>query len=370
MRRKAKLMPIRTGGTSVAVLDPPVAVATHAAPPTAPPEAGCGRTPSRGIRRLVMFAALLLLLACGIHLAINTGLRRIKTSAFGASNQIMDGRVNAQIVVTGSSRALLQYDPRIIQTVTSRTAFNLGRNGSQTDMQVAFFKAYLAHNRKPDLVVHNLDAFSFVTTHTIFDPAQYMPYLYDRNLYEASRKINPNIWRSRYVPLYGYVVEDVNLTWTRGVAGLFGWSPRQDYFLGFNPRHMQWTGDFESFAASHPTGVTFDIEPAGIRDLEDLILTCKKSGIQLIFVYSPEYDRMQALTNNREQIFAQFHQLADRYDIPLWDYSGWSHNADKGFFYNSQHLNAEGAEIFSADVAHRLQHFLAGQAVSSTTGGH
>jgi hypothetical protein len=281
----------------------------------------------------------------------------------------MDGRVNAQIVVTGSSRALLQYDPRIIQAVTGRSAFNLGRNGSQTDMQVAFFKAYLAHNRPPRLVVHNLDAFSFVTTHTIFDPAQYMPYLYDQDLYRASSQINPRTWRSRYVPLYGYVVEDMNLTWTKGVAGLFGWSPHQDYFLGFNPRHMQWTGDFESFAAAHPRGVAFDIEPAGIRDLEDLILTCKKNGIQLIFVYSPEYQRMQAMTNNREQIFTQFHQLANRYDIPLWDYSDWRHNGDKSLFYNSQHLNAEGAEIFSADIAHRLQQFFISHPASSTREG-
>jgi hypothetical protein len=369
MRLEAKLMPIPSGGASSAVLDAPIMDASHAAPSTVVSSNRAGVTPARAVRRLFMFLVLLLLLACGIHMVITTGLRRIKTSTFGASNQIMEGDVNAQVVITGSSRALLQYDPRIIQSITGRSAFNLGRNGSQTDMQVAFFKAYLAHNRKPEIVIHNLDAFSFVTTGTIFDPAQYMPYLYDRDLYEASRNINPHIWRSRYVPLYGYVVEDMNLTWTKGIAGFFGRSPRQDYFLGFNPRHMQWTGDFESFATSHPKGVTFDIEPAGIRDLEDLILTCKENGSQLIFVYAPEYDRMQAMTSNREQIFAEFHQLADRYDIPLWDYSDWSHNGDKSLFYNSQHLNAEGAEIFSGDVARRLQRFLADRPASAFTGG-
>jgi hypothetical protein len=369
MRPEAKLMPIPSGGASLAVLDALIVDASHAAPSTVVARNRAAVTPARAAHRLFMFVVLLLLLACGIHMVITTGLRRIKTSAFGASNQIMEGRVNAQVVITGSSRALLQYDPRIIQSITGRSAFNLGRNGSQTDMQVAFFKAYLAHNRKPEIVIHNLDAFSFVTTRTIFDPAQYMPYLYDRDLYEASRKINPQTWRSRYVPLYGYVVEDMNLTWTKGVAGFFGWSPRQDYFLGFNPRHVQWTGDFENFEKSHPRGVTFDIEPAGVRDLEDLIMTCKENGIQLIFVYSPEYDRMQAMTRNREQIFAQFHQLADRYDIPLWDYSNWSHSEDKSLFYNSQHLNAEGAEIFSADVAHRLQQLLAKRAASPVAGG-
>jgi hypothetical protein len=370
MRPETKLMQIHSGGASSAVLDHPVEIAPPQAASAAVSAGVCRMTPSGAIRRLLMFAALLLLLACGIHLAITSGLRRIKTSAFGASNQIMEGRVNAQVVITGSSRALMQYDPRVIQSITGKSAFNVGRNGSQTDMQVAFLKAYLAHNHKPELVVHNLDAFTFVTTRTIFDPTQYMPYLYDRDLYEASSKINPRIWRSRYIPLYGYVVEDINLTWTKGIEGFFGRTPGQDYFLGFNPRHLQWTGDFESFAAAHPNGVTFDIEPAAIRDLEDLILTCKSNGIQLVLAYSPEYDRMQALTSNREQIFAQFRQIAHRYDVPLWDYSQWDHNQDKSLFYNSQHLNAEGAEIFSEDLAHRLQQFLAHREVPSVTGGH
>lgn len=369
MTPNAKLMPIRSRTGSAAVLDQPVASATYPAPPTASSVSGQCLKPSSAVCRLLLFGAFLLLLACSLHMAITSGLRRIKTSAFGASNQIMDGRVNAQIVVTGSSRALVQYDPRIVQSVTGHSTFNLGRNGSQTDMQVAFLKAYLAHNHKPELVVHNLDAFTFVTTRRIFDPTQYMPYLWDRELYEASSQINPRIWRSRYVPLYGYVVEDMNLAWTKGVAGFFGWSPREDYFLGFNPRHTQWTGDFESFAASHPKGVTFDIDPAAIQQLEDLILTCKKNGIELIFIYSPEYDQMQAMTSNRKQIFAQFRQLADRDGIPLWDYSDWSHNGDKRVFYNSQHLNAEGAEIFSKDVAYRLQQFFASQAARSATGG-
>jgi hypothetical protein len=313
----------------------------------------------RAIRRLACFFGLLAVLIFAVNAMITSGLRRVKTSAFGASNLMMEGKVNADVVITGSSRALVQYDPRTIEAVTGRTAFNIGRNGSQTDMQVAVLKAYLAHNKKPEIVLHNLDAFSFVTTREVFDPAQYMPYLYDRSLYEASEKINPNIWKSRYVPLYGYVVEDMNFTWIRGLEGFFGRSPREDYFLGFNPRHLTWTGEFDSFKANNPKGMRFEIEPAGISDLEELISVCKRNGIQLIFVYSPEYSGMQKLTSNRAEIFARFHELANRYDIPMWDYSDWQHDGDQGFFYNSQHLNVTGAAVFSTDLAKRLQEYLA-----------
>jgi hypothetical protein len=307
--------------------------------------------------RMACFFGVLVVLAFVVNAIITSGLRRETTSEFGAWNQVMEGKVNAQVVITGSSRAAVEYDPRIIESVTGRTSFNLGRNGTQTDMQVAFFKAYLAHNRKPELVLHNLDAFSFVTSREVFDPAQYVPYLYDHALYDALRKINPEIWRSRYIPLYGYVVEDMNFTWIHGLAGFFGRPSREDYFLGFNPRNTSWTNEFDNFKATNPRGVSFAVEPAGIQDLHELVQVCKQNGIQLIFVYAPEYSEMQSLTRNRAEIFAQFRELANRDDIPLWDYSDWKYNSDRNLFYNSQHLNATGAAVFSADVANRLQEY-------------
>jgi hypothetical protein len=313
------------------------------------------------VRRVTCFIGVIAVLAFGLDAIINSGLRQIKTSQYGASNRIMEGKVNAQIVVTGSSRAVSHYDPRIIETQTGRSAFNLGRNGSQTDMQVAVLKAYLEHNRKPDIVIHNLDAFTFVTTREVYAPAQYVPYLYDEELYRPLRKINPDTWKSRYVPLYGYVVDDMNFSWILGLKGFFGWSPREDFFLGFNPRSKKWTDDFQRFKAENPDGVSWGIEPAGIQLMDDLIRLCQKRGIQLIFVYSPEYAEMQKLTKNRTEVFHNFHKLADRNQVPLWNYSDWSFASDTDYFTNSQHLNAEGAAIFSEDVANRLKGYFAAQ---------
>ena len=133
------------------------------------------------VRRVACFFALVMALAFALDAMITSGLRHMTTSQYGVSNRIMRGLVNADIVITGSSRALSHYDPRIIQAITGYSAFNLGRNGSQTDMQVAVFKAYLVRNRKPRILIHNLDAFTFVTTREVYDPVQYVPYLYDAN---------------------------------------------------------------------------------------------------------------------------------------------------------------------------------------------
>jgi hypothetical protein len=317
------------------------------------------------LRRLGCFFAVLVVMVFALNAMITSGLRRIKTSQYGAWNQMMDGKINAQIVITGSSRAASHYDPRIIAATTGRSAFNLGRNGSQTDMQIAVLKAYLEHNHKPEIVVHNLDAFTFETSHEVYAFAQYVPYLYDREIYVPLRKITPDTWKSRYVPLYGYVVDDMNFSWMLGIRGFFGWSPKNDFFLGFDPRPKPWTNDFDSFRASNRNGVSWPIEPEGIQLMDGLARLCQERGIQLIFVYSPEYSEMQKLTNNRAEVFDHFHELATRYHVPLWDYSDWSHASDTQYFTNSQHLNSQGAALFSEDIGSRLQRYVATQASSN-----
>src|SRR5215204_5648435 len=74
------------------------------------------------------------------HQSVDAGLRRIKTSHFGVFNKIVSGDINAEVLITGSSRALAHYDARIVQRSTGYTTFNIGVNGSQTDMQLAVLK--------------------------------------------------------------------------------------------------------------------------------------------------------------------------------------------------------------------------------------
>jgi len=97
-------------------------------------------------------------------------------------------------------------------------------------------RPYLAHNTQPRLVVHNLDLFSFLTSHEIYDPAQYLPYLDQEAIYAGVRRVYPEAWKWKYLPLYGYLVEDMRFTWILGLKGFVGYQPKEDHFLGFLPR--------------------------------------------------------------------------------------------------------------------------------------
>jgi len=312
---------------------------------------------SGGGMRILCFFALIAVLAVLLNGLVNHGLRRIRTSKFGALNRVMSGEVNADVVINGSSRALDHYDPRVIQAVTGHRAYNIGMNASQTDFQLTVLKAYLDHNTKPRLVIQNLDLFSFVTTKRgeIYDPGYYMPYLWDKGMYDGLRQIDPAVWKWKHIPLYGYAVEDMRFTWLAGVLGFFGFNPREDYFEGFNPQYREWTADFDRFKKDRTAGVTYPIEEQGARDLAAIAGLCRERGVRIVFVYSPEFHEVQDLERNRGEIFGKFREIAGEYHVPLWDYSDAPMCLEQRYFYNSQHLNAEGAEVFSADLARRLR---------------
>jgi hypothetical protein len=310
---------------------------------------------SRGVRPLAIFGLFMLALTIGLDAGITAGLRRTHTSNFGVWNRIVRGDVDADVIISGSSRALVHYDPRLIEGRTGLKAFNIGLNGSQTDLQIARFKTYLQHNKKPRLLIHNLDVFSLQTTHgAVYDPVQYAPYLGEDTLYPVLRRIDPDFSKAKFVPLYAYAVQDLTFKWMLGLLGLFGWNPAEDHFLGFEPRHSAWTEDFQRFKIANPDGVSFEIEPAGVREIETLLAFCKEQGIKALLIYSPEYVEMQNITRDRAKVFARFDELSHLYGVRFWDYSDSLISRQTANFSNSQHLNADGAALFSQDVAERI----------------
>ena len=64
-------------------------------------------------------------------------------SKFGALNQVMAGQVNTDINISGSSRALSHYDPRVIQDLTGMSAYKNGMNASQIDLELTILKCLL-----------------------------------------------------------------------------------------------------------------------------------------------------------------------------------------------------------------------------------
>lgn len=309
----------------------------------------------RAAARLVTFFVLVIAVFAGVDALITRSLRRATTAEFGAMNRIISGHINATVLISGSSRALNHYDPREITRQIGVDAWNIGVNGSQTDMQLAVLETYLRHNTPPALLIHNLDSFTFVTSkHGLAFPETYVPYLNEPPIYQALKRIDAGWWKAKYLPLYGYAVDDMRFSWLLGLTAMADRYRPDIRFEGFEPRHASWTEDFERFKRAHPEGTSFDIEPEAVSDLEQLISAATSRGARVLLVYSPVYYEMQQLDRSKPQVFAKFREIAARYHATLWDFSDSPLSHRRDLFYNSQHLTDEGAALFSSALARRL----------------
>jgi hypothetical protein len=295
-------------------------------------------------------------LAAVLQWALVRGLTRYHASARGVWNAVVHGRINADIIVCGSSRALVHYDPAVIAARTGRSAFNLGRNGTWPDLQLIFLKTYLAHNRPPKCIVLNVDHTCFAVTKKVYDPGQYIPYLNEPAIFHKLVSLDNRYERMRRFPLLGVIEHRLSLTALAGLVGIYG---KEDHFNGFAPSARGWTGEFDKFKHDNPNGFTIPIEEQGPAAFSELVETALSSHSKVVLVYSPEYFEAQVLTKNRNEILEQVRKIAAHYGVEFWDFSNDPICYDKSLFYNSQHMNKRGADLFSRELGEKLSCFCA-----------
>ena len=69
--------------------------------------------------------------------------------------------------------------------------------------------------------------------------------------------------------------------------------------------------------------------------------------LSIIFVNAPEYIEGQIFTKNRGEVLSLYTNYSHKYNIPFYDYSTDAISYQKKYFYNTNHLNKTGAELFT-----------------------
>lgn len=311
------------------------------------------------IRKLILFIGLLAVSAYAINHIMMRGLRTIDVDDFGRWNKIVDGKIDADILISGSSRALYHFDPRIIEAETKCKAYNVGLDGAQFDLQLALLELFIKHNRKPRVVIQEVSIGSLLPSPVLFKPAQYVPYLNDRDLLESLCKQDWKFYLYRYLPLYGLFANELFLP---AFQSLMGMRAPETLIQGFSPREEGWNEDFDKFKAKYKEkGKTYAISGQSIDRLKEIIHLCEKNRMDIVLVYPFEYFESQLLTANRKEIFRIFKEIAAAKDIEFWDFSDNELCKHKRYFYNSQHLNKNGATLFSQIFSQKLRHYLEGK---------
>jgi hypothetical protein len=278
-------------------------------------------------------------------------------------NDVVSGQASSDIIIQGSSRAWVGISPAVLSERLGMSCYNLATNGYPLDMQLARYRLYREHDEDPKVIVWSLDAYSFNAGGDLFANNQFLPYFDMKPVRDAIKPYGYFHWYDYELPMVRYRGK-VELIW-RGLAGIFGirhYVSSRD--RGWQPMDLQWSDEFAEFAAAHPNGYEVGWSQKWIDEFEAALAECRRDGIMVVLVYPPEYSGGRDLLNNRDEIFAIIRRIAADNGLVFLDYSYDPLADDTRYFYNSQHLNAAGAEIFSAqlgaDLAPLLRTLMAG----------
>jgi len=311
----------------------------------------------RFFNKLALFLAISFLLSILIQLALFGAIRKISVGDFGVLNAISRGDVNAEMLICGSSRAYVQYDPEILEGISGLSCYNIGINGSGMEVQLAVLKWYLDKNTAPRVLLQNIDVFGGEKSSSIYQPYRYLPYLGNRELYRGLSRIDKKLWIHRFLPIsnLAYFNEDFQKGFMKDVFADIANKP--DYlYKGYSSRPRSGIDRIneEMVLKDHAAGFHYRISPEIQACLADFVSLCREHEIRPVFVIAPEYIGFMNMQNNRSDMVSFYRTFSEANGIDLIDYSESEICLSRDYFYNFTHLNAEGSRVFSKDLADKL----------------
>ena len=303
------------------------------------------------LKRTLEFALLMALLAVLSDMGVSSGLRKTERGHFYTMNALMNKRMDADIVILGNSRAACSYHPLVLDTILHVNSRNLGVSGQPFGVSYLRWELYRRNNSSPKLLIVNIDYAELKMVTNGFEKEQYYPYMSD-SLVKPYLDLYGFSWADKHIPMYRYR-GDYKLIGI-GLMELFNLrhDTKGNYYKGYSNLNGKWNGhNLDIKLRNGNVKGTFD--PRAVSLLERLLEQSKEDGFQVLFVYAPLQERLKNHLDE-ENVIEMYRDLASRYDVHILDFSQMGICSDTGYFQDGNHLNAEGARLFSVSLAYAI----------------
>lgn len=294
---------------------------------------------------IICFAALAFVLALLADIGWSYKARHnVNMRMFEGWHDVYQDTTHYDVLISGSSRALVQYDPLILDSILGCNCYNLGMDGSSINREIIKYDAFCENHGYPDVLIQNIDLFLLRCTRG-YEREQFYPYFYTHpDLFEKVNTYEHYSFADRFIPLY---------KWR-------GWRDAYEYFIirdntpamikGYWPQEDIWDGT----ELRAKDSIAFEREAAAMDLFEAFITQQKEKGVQVVLVYAPIYAEVKAKCPEWDVMYQYYGGVAEKYNVPILDYNDDELCSDTTYFYNGMHLNKNGAELFSAKLAFNI----------------
>lgn len=304
--------------------------------------------------KLLSISAVLLLLLYGMDYLIQEGLKTSNYREVSKWNEVISGGIDADILIVGSSRALVHYDCELIEAATGKKCYNLGFDGTLYEHQQLILDLYLKNNKAPESLVWNVDFHSFEHSEESYGFEQLIPYqdqLEIKLLLQANEVTNPFLYQ---IPVLRYSFNPkMKMV---GLSNFFElYAARPPLVKGYSKSDKFWDGEFDRFKAANIEGISYQVEEQLFTQFSDELNDFKHEGISIVLVICPIYQDAKKLLRNTAQFTNRIRDLSQVAGFTFLDYSEDSINYSKDNFYNGSHLNSQGSKLFTRKISQFLQ---------------
>ncbi len=255
--------------------------------------------------------------------------------------QVLNHRLDPDIMIFGPSTVLRHFSPPIIKEVTGLTSWNMGYDGMFFLEYNALIKEFLTYSQHCKYLIIGCNPY-LGKDWIIMRPDFFYSFLGEQNVYSSLHNIDPQpMFLAKYLPGYKLTLLNRSYYWS------MAYPPRKpDSLCGYEP--ITDTGHkFDDFIKPFN-------EPCDEFVLSELRQTVDKAvqkGMKVILVMPPIYYKGYKLILNAELIKSKYRSMA-KDNVYFLDYSTDSISRSVENFQNYSHLNMTGATKFSYTFAH------------------
>lgn len=296
------------------------------------------------MKQFVIKLILFLFIIAGLDYVTGTIMDKVYAGTekgdYGRNNYICTG-TTADCLIFGSSRAIHQYDPKLIGEALGMTCYNCGEDGMGIITMYGRYQM-IRQRHIPKVVIYDVVSGFDLSPDDKSKYIGWLRYYADNN--QIAELIDSIDHTERYKALarsYKYnsrFVDIINQRISRvsGTAADYDYSPLEGYI---------------TYRVDPPlVGENYEVDAFKLSLFERMIHQCQQDGTKFVFAISPWY---QAVDDTEYQSLIS---LSEKYNIPLLNhYKDKDINFNPELFKDASHLNVAGVELFDARVCNELK---------------
>lgn len=295
------------------------------------------------------------LIATLIQVISDYGLKNSAYQNISHWKPIVQGNLNSEVLIMGSSRGAVSYNPQVIQRILNKKTQNISFDAGSFNLQKIKLDTYLQTNKPPEIFIQNVDLAHFSTSNKIPDKAQFIPYNRSEFLITQLQEIDPEFKRWNFIPLLNYN-ENFKFLFLGFKALMVKNHNQQDAFQGVEKTFKIDSNNLKRLEnLPHPDLALKNYQP-GLNSLVETLKNLPKST-KIYLVWAPEHHyRLERAVEVRNAMIKEIQNLSLTFpNVYFLNYSDHPIACSSNYFYDTFHLNYEGASRFSEILANNIK---------------